>query len=325
MSVDGLLVWALLDDRAGNRAQAEGVARKLTENFVPVEIEYGVAASLPNALIGASLTGVKPQARTTLRPPWPDLVIAAGRRTGPVARWIKHQSGGKTRLVQIMDPGTGRDDFDLICKPAHDKGAKGDKDGENILIIDAAPHRLNEAVLATAKDAWADRVSPYPAPRIALLIGGSTKRRKFTDAMAAKLCGKMLELATAKGASILATTSRRTGKVVETIAAVLIERTLLYRWDQPGENPYLGFLAHADAVVVTGESVSMCSEACSLGKPVYVFAPPNLIGGKHARLHRHLFDGGFARPFTGEIDFDWSPPTLDVAADIVSAIKARLL
>ncbi len=322
MAADGLLVWALLDDRAGNRAQAEGVARKLTDDFIAVEIDYGVAASLPNALIGASLMGMKPQSRIALRPPWPDLVIAAGRRTGPVARWIKHQSGGQTHLVQIMDPGAARHDFDLICKPAHDKG---DKDGANVVIIDAAPHRLNESVLETAKNDWAERVAPYPAPRIALLIGGSTKRRTFTDAMAAGLCGKVLESATAKGASILATTSRRTGKVVETVAAVLIDRTLLYRWDQPGKNPYLGFLAHADAVVVTGESVSMCSEACSLGKPVYVFAPHDLIGAKHERLHRRLFDGGFARPFTGEIDFDWSPPTLDVAADIVSAIKARLL
>ena len=324
MSVDGLLVWALLDDRAGNRAQAEGVAGTLTTDFVPIEIEYGVAAGLPNALIGASLTGVKPQSRTVLRPPWPDLVIAAGRRTGPVARWIKHQSGGKTRLVQIMDPGAAQGDFDLICKPAHDKSDK-DKDAGNIFIIDAAPHRLTAATLKMARDAWAERVAPYPAPRIALLIGGSTKRRTFTDAMAASLSGQVLETATNRGASILATTSRRTGKVVETIAAMLIDRTLLYRWDQPGENPYLGFLAHADAIVVTGESVSMCSEACSLGKPVYVFAPPALIGGKHARLHRRLFDGGFARPFIGEIDFDWSPPTLDVAADIVSAIKSRLL
>lgn len=321
MPSDGPLIWALLDDRAGNRAQVEGVARKLGMDFKAIDIEYGLAAALPNALIGASLTGLTRESRARLSPPWPDLVIAAGRRTAPVARWIKGQSAGKARLVQIMDPGAALEDFDLICRPAHDKGNAAD----NVMTIDAAPHRLTEDLLASARSDWSGHVAKFKAPRIALLIGGSTRRRTFTDAMAANLCGQVQVVAAETGASILATTSRRTGKVVGTVAAVLVERSMLYRWDEPGENPYLGFLAHADAVVATGESVSMCSEACSLGKPVYIFAPKDLIGAKHARLHQRLYDGGFAQPFAGKIDFDWTPPTLDVAADIASAIKARLL
>ena len=44
-----------------------------------------------------------------------------------------------------------------------------------------------------------------------------------------------------------------------------------YRWGQAGDNPYEGFLALADAFVVTGESMSMLGEASATGKPLYIF------------------------------------------------------
>ena len=37
-----------------------------------------------------------------LSPPWPDLVIAASRRSVPIARWIRKQSGDRTRLVHLF-------------------------------------------------------------------------------------------------------------------------------------------------------------------------------------------------------------------------------
>src|SRR5262249_45239559 len=36
-------------------------------------------------------------------------------------------------------------------------------------------------------------------------------------------------------------------------------------------NPYFGMLAAADAIVVTGETMSMLAEACDTLKPVYIF------------------------------------------------------
>ena len=37
------------------------------------------------------------------------------------------------------------------------------------------------------------------------------------------------------------------------------------------ENPYFGYLAIADAFIVTFRSMSMLTEACSTGKPVHMF------------------------------------------------------
>ncbi len=314
--------WVLLDDRAGNRSQAIGVAERLKVPVNRVEITYSPWARLPNALLGASSAGLTAETRINLKEPWPRLVIAAGRRTAPVARWIKRQSGNRTRLLQIMDPGAGHRDFDLICQPAHDAG----RDGENVLTIDAAPHALTRISLDRDAETLPPVAVALSVPRIAMLIGGSTRRRTFTDDMARSLCKAALAAVSACGGHLMATTSRRTGETVSVIAELLADDHYLYRWDSGGDNPYRAILGAADSVIVTGESVSMCSEACATGKPVYIFAPSGLITEKHARLHARLFDAGYARPFDGDVDFDWAPPILDVAGQIADeAVRRKLV
>ncbi len=316
---DNPLIWVLLDDRAGNRSQAVGVANALDQPVQRKELRYGPAAKLPNLVLGASISGLTKQSKDDLKAPWPSLVISAGRRTAPVARWIKAQSGGKTRLVQIMDPGSGRNDFDLICMPAHDQTDMA----TNTMVIDGAPHGMTVQKLEMAAADWSDKLSALQAPRIALMIGGSTRRKRFTVAMALELCERANNAAAKVNGTLMVTTSRRTGDVVDTISEALDSSAVLHRWDSEDENPYAGYLALADAIIVTGESVSMCSEACATGKPVYIYAPGDLITPKHGRLHQTLFDGGYAKLFDGSIDLAWKPNTLNVAADIASEIMSR--
>ncbi|MEX0694788.1 MAG: mitochondrial fission ELM1 family protein, partial [Rhodospirillales bacterium] len=289
-------IWVLVDDRAGNRAQALGVAGRLNNAFREIEIRYTAMAGLPNVVLGASIAGLDAASRQSLHAPWPKLVISAGRRAAPVARWIKRQSDDRVKLVHVMDPGSGDSEFDLICRPAHDAG---DKAGNNIISMAAAPHRFTAKVLEAARESWRGQIADLPVPRIALLIGGSTRRRAFTDAMASALCAAASDACTPLGGSLMVTTSRRTGDAVAVIASTLQGPHQLFRWDEGGENPYPGYLALADAVIVTGESVSMCSEAVAAGKPVYIHAPAALIIPKHARLHQNLCAGGHARMFDG--------------------------
>lgn len=313
-------IWVLLDDRAGNRSQALGVADGLGLPCREVEVRYGALIRLPNVVLGASTLGLDTATRSALSAPWPRLVIAAGRRTAPLARWIKKQSGGRSKLVQVMAPGGGDADFDLICRPAHDAAG----DAPNTMRIVAAPHRLTPAHLAEVAGAWWTRVSDLPTPRVALIVGGSTRRRTFTDDMARALCGQAAAAVSALGGSLMVTTSRRTGSAVVAVAASLDGTPhQLYRWDQAGENPYQAYLGLADAIIVTGESVSMCSEACATGKPVYLFAPDTLITPKHARLHDTLIAGGHARRFEGVLDLAWRPASLNVATGIADEIRRR--
>jgi mitochondrial fission protein ELM1 len=316
-------VWVLADDRAGNVSQATGVAEALGWRFEVKPIAYTWAATLPNGLRGASLSGLDAASRAGLQAPWPDVVIAAGRRTAPVARWIKRQSGGRAFLCQIMWPGrAGVADFDLVAVPTHDTlpGLR-----PNVLRVTGAPHRVTEARLALEAAKWAPRLDHLPHPRIAVCVGGTTRKRAFTVAMATELGERVSQLAAASGGALLVTTSRRTGQAqAAALFAAMPEVAHAFRWGvDRGDNPYFGYLALADAVVVTGDSVSMVCEACASPGPVYVFAPPKLISDKHGRLHRHLQALGMAEPLTGDFTA-WRHPPLNAASDIAAVIRLRM-
>ena len=315
-------VWVLADDRAGNVAQCLGVAEALGKPFTVKSLGYDRLARLPNLLRGAGLTGVSAASRAALCPPWPRLVIAAGRRTAPVARWIKRQCGA--RLVQIMDPGfPGRGDFDLIVSPAHDRL----KPGGNVLEVLGAPHRVTPERLAAEAEKWKPAFAHLPHPWVAVIVGGATKNRPFPVEMAQDLGASVARLAAGQGGSLLLTTSRRTGTAQEAaLAAGLPEPRWLHLFSQGGDNPYFGFLALADAIIVTGDSVSMCCEAGASSAPVFIWAPDGWVAPKHARLHAQLYQAGLARPLEGATSLaGWERPRLNAAQEVARVIRERLL
>jgi len=319
-------VWALIDDRAGNRSQCLGVADALGIDYQIKEIAYGPMAAVPNVLLGASFAGLTGDSRLGLKPPWPDVVIAAGRRTAPVARKIRALAGAGCFLTQVMDPGGTRADFGLIAVPRHD----GAVSGSNTLAITGAPHQLTRTRLDEEAGRWRGRFDDLAKPWIALIVGGSTRRRTFTPDMAYELAARASKMALLAGGSLLVTTSRRTGDAADALIEAITAPNRVFRWGEgnAGENPYHAYLALADAVIVTGDSSSMCSEACAGTGPVYIYAPPALTVAKHERLHTDLFQRGFARPLTGEMEgggFEqWTHDPLNAADGIARTIRDRL-
>lgn len=314
-------IWVLADDRPGNVAQARGVAEALDRPFCIRDIRYDRFGGLPNLLRGASLLGVAEQSRRALAAPWPHLVIGAGRRTAPIARWLGRRHGA--RLVQIMDPGwPGRNDFDLIALPSHDRGFAA----ANVIRTLGTAHRATAGRTALEALHWRERFAHLPRPYIALLVGGPPKSTGFSPAQARLLAAGALALRQRMGGSILATTSRRTGPGGEAALSAALGvaggGSYFHAWSAGGDNPYMGLLGLADAVVVTGDSMSMCSEACANGGPVFIFAPQGFVGPKYARLHRQLYDAGYARPL-GADPSPWRHPPLNAAADIAVAIEDR--
>ena len=315
------VVWALIDDRAGNRSQCLGVADALGLDYRAKEIGYGPLAKLPNALLGASFAGLDSGSKTGFSPPWPDLVVAAGRRTAPVARKIRRLGGGNVFLAQVMHPGAGAGEFGLIAQPHHDRAGSR----ANVLPITGAPHRLTPERLAEEAERWRGRFDDLPKPWIALIVGGSTRRRNFTAAMARELGARASKMALLAGGSLLVTTSRRTGDAADMLIDAVSTPAHVHRWKDGVEedNPYHGYLALADGVIVTGDSVSMCSEACAGTGPVHIFAPPALITPKHALLHAGLYEQGYARPLADTFE-TWSHPPLNPAREVAVEIRKRL-
>ena len=317
-------IWVLADDRAGNTAQALGVAEAFAEHPEIKTVRYTKAVVLPNVLRGASTLGATAETVAGLTGPFPDVAVAAGRRAAPLLRYLKKQSGGGTKIVQIMYPGRfGLSDFDLIVLPHHD-GCKLIR--PNILRVTGAPHRITPERLDAERKKWTPVFESLPSPRIALIVGGATKDKPFTTEMALDLANRAKALSgKIGGGSFLVTTSRRTGTEQEKIIRdALPEPKFFYGWgNKEIENPYFGFLALADHIVVTGDSVSMCSEACAAEAPVYIYAPAGTVGKKHALLHRELYDNGYAVELSENPD----PVTqsghkrLNVAGEIAARIK----
>ena len=73
---------------------------------------------------------------------------------------------------------------------------------------------------------------------------------------------------------------------------------------------------------MTCDSVSMVSEACSTGKPVYVI---ELEGGsaKFARFHDRLRARGITRPFDGALE-SWTYEPLDDTACVAAEVRRRM-
>ncbi|MCE3006283.1 MAG: mitochondrial fission ELM1 family protein [Rickettsiales bacterium] len=311
-------VWALVDDRTGHTGQVLGVLGKLGLPYLLKRLEYNWKVHLPNRLVGASITTLDTSRSAPIQAPWPKLVIASGRRTIPVAKFIKQRSS-ETIVCYLMWPGSARD-FDLIAVPQHD----GDHKGANILTTLAPLHAVTPETLAAASEAWRPQFSHLPRPWVAVMLGGTTKHHHYQPDDWRELLVRARALAGA--GTLLITSSRRTPiEALNQIEPLLAEGPhRLHRWDRDKDNPYLGFLGCADAVIVTGDSLSMCAEACVAGKPVYIYAPPNAMAEKHKRLHESLFRNDLARRADSDMTLHWKPVApLDDAGRVASELKAR--
>ena len=319
-------VWVLADQYVGNLNQCIGVADALGLPHETKRINYNRWARLPNLMLGSTLVHLSRDGVSEILAPWPDIVIAAGRRTVPVARSIKRSSGGRTFLVQTMWPGPPTTDLDLIATPLHDRVNERD----NLIRTLGAPHNVTQKRLETAAGLWSERLADIPSPRIALLVGGNTRRHRFTPKLARKLASEVSDLMAKWGGGLMVSTSRRTEQVArDALVENIGHRKEVYIWrGESGENPYLAYLALSDAVIVTGDSTSMCTEACATGRPVYIFSPSSATATKHQRLHKLLYDYGSAQPLSAAFNMDgfvnWSYEPINDAAIIAQEINRRI-
>lgn len=249
----------------------------------------------------------------TLHAPWPDLLIASGRKSVAAARYIKRQSGGKTFTVQIQDPRVSPKQFDLVAVPKHDPLR-----GDNVIVTTATPNRVTSDILDQAKKDF-PQFEELKQSRVAVLIGGNSKAYRMTEKIMRNLCHDLKSL----DASLMITASRRTGEEnLKILQDEMQGRPDTYIWDGTGENPYFGLLAWADTIMVSADSASMLSEASTTGKPVYIV---DMDGGakRISALHQNLIDAGAARFFNKKLE-NWSYSPLNDAHLIAQRIKDEL-
>ncbi|MGD8832640.1 MAG: ELM1/GtrOC1 family putative glycosyltransferase, partial [Pseudomonadales bacterium] len=265
-------VWILEGHRLGDVLQLRRIADALGWPYRSIRLRYNPLHIVPSFLLGETLASVKnPE---VLAPPWPDVVIASGKRSSSAARWIKRQSGGRTRIVNVGRPWSRLDVFDLIVTtPQYRLPAR-----RNTLHLSLPITSRTRSELAAVRRASV--LPELPGPRIAVLVGGNSTSCSLNQRAAAALGRMANEVAARRGGSLLISGSPRTPRSAfrALVGAVSVPH---YAWEygqQDRKNPYLEFLASADEILVTGDSVSMLADALATGRPVRVFSlPPSLL------------------------------------------------
>ncbi|MGE3298079.1 MAG: mitochondrial fission ELM1 family protein [Porticoccaceae bacterium] len=263
-------VWVLLGQKAGDNHQVLALAEALGWPFTCKQIVNRPWELLTNRCAGTTLAGIDRRRSSELRPPWPELVISAGRRNEPVARWLKKRSAGRARLVHIGRPWAPLTAFDLIVTtPQYFLPAAA-----NILHNRLPMHRIDRDRVRTEAAALAPHLGGLKPPYTAVLLGGDSGPFVFTPAKARRLALQVNTLIATVGGSVLVTDSRRTpADAAAAFWSALRAPAWRHDWrDGTRPNPYRAYLGLADRFVLTGESMSMLAEAVAMGKPVHLFA-----------------------------------------------------
>ncbi|CAJ1956172.1 unnamed protein product [Sphenostylis stenocarpa] len=296
-----------------------------------------------SSILEADAKNIVNLARETYEKEGPLLVVASGRDTISVASSIKRLAPDLVFVVQIQHPRSQLNRFDMVITPHHDyypltpEGQKQvpkflrswitprEPPDSHVVLTLGALHRIDFASLRSAAITWQDVFAHAPRPLLVVNIGGPTKNCRYGVDLAKQLATSLLSVLGSCGSVRISFSERTPQKISNIIVKELGNNPKVFIWDGQEPNPHMGHLAWADAFVVTADSVSMISEACSTGKPVYIMGAER-CKWKFTEFHKSLRERGVVRPFTGSEDIseNWSYPPLDDTADAAKRVHEAL-
>lgn len=310
--------WVVCDDgKVGTEHQCIGLAENLGFNPEVKRLQSrGLWHYLPPSLWFSPLSGARTQ-EGFLAAPWPDLIIAAGRLSVAPTAYIRKITQSRTKVIQLQNPRVNPALFDAVIAPWHDQLT-----GNNVLQTEGALHPVTADRLALEETIVAPLVAHLPRPLITVLIGGSNRCYRMTPDKVRTMAQRLKKLVEHDQAGLAITVSRRTEPENRRVLQEELKETSVVIWTGEGHNPYFGFLALADYIIVTCDSVSMVSEACFTGKPVYTYFFP---GGsrKFNAFHRHFQEQNYTRPFEDAL-MSWTYPPLDEFGRITAQLHTLL-
>lgn len=245
--------------------------------------------------------------------------------------------------MQIQHPRSGLNRFDLVITPRHDYYpltphaqkqipwflrrwiTPREPPDRHVVLTVGALHQADSAALRSAASAWHDKLASLPRPLLVVNIGGPASSCRYGADLAKQLTVLLQNVLWSCGSLRISFSRRTPEKVSKILVRELGNHPKVYIWNGEEPNPHMGHLSWADAFVITADSVSMLSEACSTGKPVYV------IGAEHCKwkfadFHKSLLERGVVRPFTGKenISESWSYSPLNDTAEAASRVHVAL-
>ncbi len=322
-------IWILSDNRPGTFSQAVGLAEKIGLEYQSVNLDYNIFAKLPNFILGKFPIHLKNKSKIALKNSdiFPRIVISAGRRSATAALYIKKISQKKTTAIQIMNPDLDFKKFDLVILPKHD--GLSDNKSKNLITTIGSLTKIDDKIIATESEKFTSWFSEITKIKIAILIGGSSTKTIFDQKSAEKLAKSANKIAKNMNAKLLIMNSRRTeDQITNSILQNLDCDFDFFDWkSHQTENPYLAILGYADFFIVSGDSVSMISECCSSGKPVFIFDSGEISSAKHRKFHQELIANKYAKRLEINQEFlqNFFPQKLQETKRIASFVRQNIL
>jgi mitochondrial fission protein ELM1 len=320
-------VWVLLGHRPGDNAQLLALAEELGLPFETRSLRYNFLHPLTGRYSPPGCWSLKRTARQrSLGPPWPNVIIAIGRRVVPVARWIRQQSRGRTRLVQIGNPRVDPRHLDLVFTTRQYLTLAG----PTKRLLPVAMSRFRAPPRRTAAEAaWLSRL---PRPHLLLMIGGNTTNCVLTPGHMVEVAERLLHRARNLGGGVIAAGSARTDQAVLTALAALSEREPRLALHDGAMPRFAVLVDDADELYPTADSVSMLSEAIITGKPVGMVdadTTEGLTSGWRRRIPRRdlrrfwafLLAEGLVGTIEAPIASQMPNPVIAAAADVRELLK----
>jgi len=273
-----------IENQALGLAEACAVLRPLSIHTHHVKHNKAIAALPPRLQLGLAQFRLSDC----------DIAIGCGRQAiAPLLNLKRDRPDCFT--VYIQDPRMDRNHFDLVIAPEHDG-----LHGTNVLNIIGSPNRVTETRIIGETLKFADGVAKLGSPKVAFLIGGTSKSHRLTKEDHDAHLASAVKLRDA-GQSLLITTSRRTPNFAKQgWADFAAQSDQVWLYDGEGPNPYFAFLGAADMILVTEDSTNMLTEACTTGKPVYRLAMSGKAG-KFQQLYSALEARCGVRSYAGQL------------------------
>ncbi|MCQ9208525.1 MAG: tetraacyldisaccharide 4'-kinase [Omnitrophica bacterium] len=213
-----------------------------------------------------------------------DVIISAGSSLSAVNLFLSYRN--KARAIILMKPSLlNVNRFDLVIVPEHD----GIATGENIVTTTMAPNLINQKYLEDQANILKTRYKiqdtrySSKGPTIGVLIGGDAAKYRLSAELINRVVSQLKEVSQDLNCQLLVTTSRRTPKEVEELLKQRLAnfpgcKLLVIANETNIPETVGGILGLSDVIVVSGESISMVSEAISARKYVLAFIPEKKPG-----------------------------------------------
>lgn len=233
-----------------------------------------------------------------------DFIISCGSGMAPLNHLLSRNLQAKS--IAILKPGLlHTNKFDTVFLPQHDV-VSDEYISEKVKIIRGAPNLISPEYLEEQQELLLKRFSHLKTKvrfKIGLLIGGNAKGMYIGEDQIRMILRQIREAAKGIDADLLVTTSRRTPAFIDQLLVRKLRkdpRCPLLVLPNREEVPEAvgGILALCDLLVVSGDSISMVSEAACSGKKTIVFFPKTKevfihAGNKHWKFVNQLNDQGY--------------------------------